>query len=69
MKGCFNGGPGANPQFFTNYNTILVGTDPVAMDRIAHEIVVKKRIEEGLQKEDNPASSCFLIWQKNLDLV
>lgn len=60
LKGCFNGGPGANPQFFTNYKTILVGTDAVAVDRIGYEIVLKKRIEEGIQKEDNPRGRIFM---------
>lgn len=68
LKGCFNGGPGANPQFFTFYKTMLVGTDPVAMDRIAHDIVVKKRIEEGIQKEDNPGASKFLDLAADLKL-
>lgn len=52
LKGCFNGGPAANPQFICNYNTLLLGTDPVAVDRIGHDIVIKKRIEEGIQKEE-----------------
>ena len=68
LKGCFNGGPGANPQFFTNYKTMLVGTDPVAMDRIAHEIVVAKRIEEGIQKEGNPNAARFLDLAADLEL-
>ena len=68
LKGCFNGGPGANPQFFCNYNTILAGSDPVAVDRIAHEIVVAKRIQEGIQKEDNPRASAFLDIAESLEL-
>lgn len=68
LKGCFNGGPGANPQFFCNYNTMLVGTDSVAIDRIAHEIVVAKRIEEGIQNADNPRASAFLDMAENLEL-
>jgi uncharacterized protein (DUF362 family) len=68
LKGCFNGGPGANPQFFTNYKTMLVGTDAVAMDRIAHEIVVKKRIEEGIQKQDSPNAARFLDMAADLKL-
>lgn len=52
IKGCYNGGPGANPQFFTFYKDILIGTDPVAVDRIGYDIVIKKRIEMGIQKED-----------------
>ncbi len=68
LKGCFNGGPGANPQFFCNYNTIMAGTDPVAIDRIAHEIVVAKRIEEGIQNKDNPRASAFLDMAEALEL-
>lgn len=52
IKGCYNGGPGANPQFFTYYKDILIGTDPVAVDRVGYDIVIKKRIEMGIQKED-----------------
>ena len=60
IKGCFNGGPGANPQFFTFYKDVLIGTDPVAVDRIGYEIVTKKRIEEGLQKEENLKNRAFM---------
>jgi len=60
IKGCFNGGPGANPQFFTFYKDVLVGTDPVAVDRVGYEIVTKKRIEEGLQKEEDPKNRTFM---------
>ncbi|MDA3835834.1 MAG: hypothetical protein PF495_20880, partial [Spirochaetales bacterium] len=48
--------------------TMLVGTDPVAVDRIAHEIVVAKRIEEGIQKTDNPRASAFLDIAESLEL-
>jgi hypothetical protein len=68
IKGCFNGGPAANPQFFTDFKTILIGTDPVAVDRIGHEIVVKKRIDEKIQKEDSPRSRTFLDLAQNLKL-
>ncbi len=68
LKGCFNGGPAANPQFFCNYHTILVGTDPVAIDRIGHDIVVKKRIEEGIQEEDKIDRHGFLEMAQDLKL-
>jgi len=68
IKGCFNGGPGANPQFFTNYNTILIGTDPVAVDRIGYDIVIKKRIEEKLQQEDLPRGRTFMDLAQKLNL-
>ena len=68
LKGCFNGGPGANPQFFCNYNSILVATDPVALDRIAYDIVAEKRIEEGLQKALTPQVLTFLAMAADLKL-
>lgn len=68
LIGCFEGGPAANPQFICNYNTILVGTDPVAVDRIGHDIVIEKRIEEGIQSEDKPAALKFMHLAEELKL-
>ena len=68
LKGCYNGGPGANPQFITNYNTLLLGSDAVAVDRVGYEIVIKKRIEEGIQKEDSAKGKDFLELAAKLDL-
>jgi hypothetical protein len=51
LRGCYDGGPGANPQFFTDYKTILLGTDPVAVDRIGFERIIGKRIEMGRQAD------------------
>jgi len=47
-------------QFFTDYKTILAGTDPVAVDRIGYEMVVAKRIQEGKQEAEKPSSRKFL---------
>ncbi len=68
ILGCFEGGPAANPQFICQYKTMLVGTDPVAVDRVGHEIVLAKRIEEGLQKEDRAGSRLFLELGQELQL-
>ncbi|MBN1907695.1 MAG: DUF362 domain-containing protein [Deltaproteobacteria bacterium] len=68
LRGCFNGGPGANPQFICNYNTMLVSSDPVAMDRIGYNIIVEKRIAEGLQKAPSPESLTFLSMATALGL-
>lgn len=68
LIGCFEGGPAANPQFICNYNTILVGTDPVAVDRIGHDIVITKRIEEGIQSEDKPAALKFMHLAEEIKL-
>jgi uncharacterized protein (DUF362 family) len=68
IKGCFNGGPGANPQFFSDYQTIIAGTDPVAVDRIGYDILLAKRIAEGLQKEGTPMALEFMVQAEKLGL-
>ncbi len=68
LIGCFDKGPGANPQFITDYKTILLGTDPVAVDRIGYEIVLKKRIEEGIQQRDTPKGREFMEMAQKLQL-
>jgi len=68
IKGCFNGGPGANPQFFTDYKTLLIGTDAVAVDRVGYDIVINKRIMEKIQKEDNARGRIFMDLSEKLGL-
>ncbi len=60
IKGCYNGGPGANPQFITEYKTMLFGSDAVAVDRVGYEIVLNKRIEEKIQEADKPKARRFM---------
>jgi len=60
IKGCFNGGPEAKPQFITEFKTVLLGTDPVAVDRICFDVISKKRIEEKIQKEESPKGRKFM---------
>jgi len=68
IKGCYNGGPGANPEFITEFKSVLLGTDPVAVDRIGYEIILKKRIEKKIQTEDSPKGRIFLELAQNLHL-
>ncbi len=68
IKGCFNGGPGANPQFFSDYHTIIAGSDPVAVDRIGVDVVIARRIDEGLQKAPTPQGLEFMQQAEKLSL-
>lgn len=68
LRGCFDGGPGANPQFICNYNTMLIGTDPVAVDRIGYGIVIAKRMEEGVQEKESPVGIKFMQLAEKLEL-
>lgn len=44
----YNGGPAFKPQYAWKYGGILVGRDPVALDRIGWDIIEKKRLEKKL---------------------
>jgi uncharacterized protein (DUF362 family) len=49
IRAVYHGGPfGWNPAFVWDARTLLVGTDPVAVDRIELEIVEAKRREAGV---------------------
>ena len=61
LIGCYDGGPAANPQYICQYNTLLVGSDAVAVDRIGHEIIIGRRIAEGRQQEDTPRGIAKLV--------
>ena len=60
LVGCYQGGPGANPQFIVPYHRLLAGSDPVAVDRVGYDIVIAKRIEMGVQKAPSPRGTAFL---------
>jgi len=68
LRGCYEGGPGANPQFIHNFNTMLIGTDPVAVDRIGYDIVLAKRMEEGVQEEESPNGIKYMEMAEKLEL-
>jgi hypothetical protein len=54
------GGPGANPKFIYGANVLLFGSDPVAVDAVAHGIIGMERIARGVQRVDSPGRSTFL---------
>lgn len=68
IVGCYQGGPGANPQFILPYYTMLFGTDPVAVDRIGYDIVINKRIEMGVQQQDTEGGKAFMRLAKSYGL-
>lgn len=68
LTGCFDGGPSANPQFICHYNTLVIGTDPVAVDRICYDIVINKRILEGLQEKEKAGARTFMDMAQELKL-
>lgn len=60
MIGCYQGGPGANPQFIIPWHRLIAGSDPVAVDRIGLSIVEAKRIEMNIQEKPSDRARVFL---------
>jgi len=48
LKGQYHGGPAARPQWSWQAATLIVGSDPVAVDRTGHEMIERKRKEAGM---------------------
>jgi len=50
LQGCYDKGPGADPKFIWDANIMMFGTDPVAVDLVGHQFIVKERIARGVQQ-------------------
>lgn len=50
VKGVYDGGPGALPQFVWEHKTLYFATDPVALDHIGWEVIDAKRVSMGMKK-------------------
>ncbi|MFH1743073.1 MAG: DUF362 domain-containing protein [bacterium] len=48
LRGCFNGGPGYKEEWASNYESILVSTDRLAMDTICTERIEATREAKGM---------------------
>jgi uncharacterized protein (DUF362 family) len=68
LQACYDGGPGANPKFIYDSNVLLLGSDPVAVDAGAHDIIVKERMARGVQQVDARGRSAFLELAEGLGL-
>jgi uncharacterized protein (DUF362 family) len=68
MIGCYQGGPGANPQFIIPWNRLIAGSDAVAVDRIGLSIVEAKRIEMKVQEKPSDRARIFLDMAEKLQL-
>ena len=68
LQACYDGGPGANPKFIYDANVLLFGSDPVAVDAVVHDMVVKERMARGVQQVDTKGRSAFLDLAEALGL-
>ena len=49
VKGLYNAGPAARPEFVWEHNTLYFSTDPVALDHIGWEVIDAKRVAVGMK--------------------
>jgi uncharacterized protein (DUF362 family) len=68
LQACYDGGPGANPKFIYDANVMLFGTDPVAVDAVGHDIIVRERMARGTQQLETKKQSEFLYIAEGLGL-
>jgi uncharacterized protein (DUF362 family) len=68
LQACYDGGPGANPKFIYDARVLLFGSDPVAVDAVVHDMVVKERMARGVQQVDTKGRSAFLDLAEALGL-
>ncbi len=45
----YEGGPGYQPQWAWQFNGVIVGRDPVALDTVAWQLIEKKRAAQGMK--------------------
>jgi len=50
VKGLYNGGPSARPEFVWEHHTLYFSTDPVSLDHIGWEVIDAKRESVGMKK-------------------
>jgi len=60
LQACYEGGPGADARYIWDANLMLFGTDPVAVDAIGHEFIIKERMKRGVQQLEDKKRSAFL---------
>ena len=60
LKACYEGGPGADAQYIWNANQMLFGSDPVAVDTVGYEYIIRERMKRGVQQLEDKKRREFL---------
>jgi uncharacterized protein (DUF362 family) len=60
LQGCYDKGPSADPKYIWDSNIMMFGTDPVAVDLVGHNFIVKERIIRGVQQFDDRNRRAYL---------
>ncbi len=68
LRGQYDGGPMPNAQFVYDYGRLFLGTDPFALDRVCHELIVARRKQEGVKVDEHPRYTEYLRYAERLGL-
>ncbi len=68
LIGQYEGGPAANVKFQYNFNRLFFATDPIALDRLCHDLIVKKRKEMKIRVNEHPIYAEYLRYGERLGL-
>ncbi len=68
LRAQYDGGPMPNAKATWIYNTLFMATDPFALDRVCHDLMVEKRKEMGIDVNEHPRYSDYLHYGEKLGL-
>lgn len=60
LQGCYEGGPAADAKYIWDANLMLFGTDPVAVDSVGYEFILKERMKRGIQQLENKSARDYM---------
>jgi hypothetical protein len=68
LVGQYDGGPMGNAAFSFDYQRLFLATDPFALDRVCHDLMVAKRKEMGVAVNEHPRYTDYLRYAETLGL-
>lgn len=68
LVGQYDGGPMPNAAFTYDYQRLFLATDPFALDRVCHDLMVAKRKEMGVAVNEHPRYTDYLRYAETLGL-
>ena len=68
LIGQYEGGPMPAPQYTYTYNRLFFATDPFALDRVCHDLMVAKRKEQKIKVNEHPIFSAYFDYAQRLGL-
>ncbi|MDD5719780.1 MAG: DUF362 domain-containing protein [Candidatus Krumholzibacteria bacterium] len=68
IRGQYDGGPGPNAGFIYDHKTLYLATDPIALDRTCHDLLVAKRKQMQVDVNEHPRFTEYLRYGERLGL-